>query len=61
MAEEEPVRCPKCQSAQVHAEKRGWSPVWGVFGSGKIVITCLKCGEKFKPGQASTPPGTTPE
>jgi len=22
----------------------------GFIGSGKIIITCLKCGHKFKPG-----------
>lgn len=45
------VRCPKCNSTQVHAEKRGWSLKTGFFGSGKIVLTCLKCGHQFKPGE----------
>lgn len=45
------VKCPKCGSDQVHAAKRGWSIWTGLIGSGKIVITCLKCGNKFSPGQ----------
>ena len=44
------VRCPKCGSGHIHAEKRGWSIWSGVIGSGQIIITCLKCGHKFKPG-----------
>ena len=48
---EDNVKCPKCGSAQVHAEKRGWSFSTGMIGSGKIVLTCLKCGHKFKPGE----------
>lgn len=48
---ETPVTCPHCGSAQVHAEKRGWSMFSGFIGSGKIFITCLKCGERFRPGE----------
>jgi len=46
------VKCPKCGSDQIHAEKRGWSFWTGFFGSGKIVITCLSCGHKFEPGKS---------
>jgi RNase P subunit RPR2 len=49
---EESVKCTKCGSTQVHAEKRGWRMTTGFFGSSKIFITCLKCGNKFKPGDA---------
>ncbi len=52
MAEDE-VRCPKCGSAQIHAGKRGWSIAIGMIGSGKIVLTCLNCGHKFKPGKGA--------
>jgi hypothetical protein len=48
--DEDDVKCPKCSSTKVHAEKRGWSAWTGVIGSGKIVLTCLKCGHKFNPG-----------
>jgi len=48
---EDNVRCPKCGSTTSHAEKRGWSLWTGFIGSGKILITCLKCGHKFKPGE----------
>ena len=46
----EAVFCPKCASTQIHAEKRGWSIWSGLIGSGKIRITCLKCGYQFAPG-----------
>lgn len=45
-----PPRCLKCGSSRIHAEKRGWSMATGMFGSGKIVLTCLACGAKQKPG-----------
>ncbi len=44
------ILCPKCKSADTHAEKRGWSGLTGLIGSRKIVITCLACGNQFKPG-----------
>lgn len=50
---EQKVLCPKCGSAQIHAEKRGWKWTTGVFGSGMVFITCLKCGRKFKPGEGN--------
>lgn len=43
--------CPKCHSTSLHAEKRGWKATTGLLGSSKIVITCLNCGNKFKPGK----------
>jgi hypothetical protein len=45
------IRCPQCRSAQVHAEKRGWNFLSGLIGSGQILLTCLKCGHQFKPGE----------
>lgn len=62
---EEKVKCPKCGSDQLTAEKHGFSLgkaaggailtggvglLAGFHGSGKIDITCLKCGHVFKPG-----------
>jgi len=44
-----PVKCPSCGSEQVHAEKRGWRVTTGFIGSSKVLITCLRCGRKFKP------------
>jgi hypothetical protein len=43
------VKCPKCRSTQIHAEKRVWNIWTGLIGSGEIRVTCLKCGNKFKP------------
>lgn len=43
------VLCPRCGSPRVQAGKRGWKWTTGMIGSGNIVITCLQCGEKFKP------------
>lgn len=50
---DESVKCPKCGSTQLHADKRGWNMTTGFIGSGKIFITCLKCGKKFKPGDTA--------
>jgi hypothetical protein len=33
------VKCTKCGSTQIHAEKRGWKLTTGPIGSGKIYIT----------------------
>lgn len=46
------VRCTKCGSTQIHAEKRGWKLTTGFIGSSKIFMTCLKCGHRFRPGDA---------
>lgn len=66
---EDQIKCPKCGSTQIHAEKQGFSAgkavagaivaggvglAAGSIGSGKIVITCLKCGHQFKPGEGDT-------
>jgi hypothetical protein len=47
---ESPIRCPACMSAQIHAAPRGWSLWSGFIGSGSTVLTCLKCGRRFRPG-----------
>ena len=48
--EEEAIQCPKCRSTQVSANRKGWSLMTGAIGSGRVIITCLKCGHKFGPG-----------
>ncbi|MBN8833746.1 MAG: hypothetical protein BGO53_08975 [Sphingobacteriales bacterium 39-19] len=65
-----PIRCPKCTSTQVTANKKGFSAgkaiggalltggiglLAGAIGSGKIRITCLSCGHRFKPGEGAAP------
>lgn len=45
------VCCPKCGSSEYHAGARGFSIVTGFIGSGKTVLTCLKCGHRWKPGK----------
>lgn len=60
------IHCPKCGSTQLAANKKGFGvgkslvggmiagPVGllgGLMGSNKVIITCLKCGYKFKPGE----------
>ena len=60
------IKCPKCQSDQLTAQKKGFSAtkavggailtggiglLAGTIGSGKIQITCLSCGHQFKPGE----------
>lgn len=45
------IACPKCGSKEYHAGARGFSLVTGFVGSGKTVLTCLKCGHRWKPGK----------
>jgi len=60
------IRCPKCGSDQITANKTGFGvgkaivgdvllgPVGilaGGLGGYKILITCLSCGKQFKPGE----------
>lgn len=61
--------CPKCGSDQLTANKKGFSGrkavagavvtggiglLAGTIGSNKIKITCLSCGNQFKPGQGAS-------
>lgn len=61
----EPIQCPKCNSTQITAGKKGFSGkkavagavlnggiglLAGTIGSNKVIITCLNCGNQFKPG-----------
>ena len=58
------VRCPKCGSTQINANKKGFNVgqalvggllsggvgvVAGLWGSNEIRINCLKCGHRWKP------------
>ncbi|MDO4841511.1 MAG: ribosomal protein L7/L12 [Phoenicibacter congonensis] len=45
------ISCPQCGSTQYHAGARGFSLITGFVGSGKTVLTCLKCGNRWKPGK----------
>lgn len=62
--QESPVTCPKCNSTQITADRKGYGwgkavgggfllgPVGllgGFIGSRKVLITCLKCGNQWKP------------
>lgn len=59
------IKCPKCGSTQLTANKKGFSGTQavggailtggigllaGTIGSNKIKITCLVCGHQFRPG-----------
>jgi DNA-directed RNA polymerase subunit RPC12/RpoP len=65
------IRCPKCGSNQLAANKKGFSGkkavagailtggiglLAGTIGSNKIIITCLNCGNQFKPGEKKAEP-----
>ena len=65
--QEEYLCCPKCGSKELHSDKKGFSGgkalagavltggiglLAGTIGSKDIQITCLKCGKKFKAGEA---------
>ncbi|OFY41221.1 MAG: hypothetical protein A2X18_12770 [Bacteroidetes bacterium GWF2_40_14] len=65
------IQCPKCGSDQIHADKKGFGFGRGIIGAlaggllvgtaagsiGKnnVIITCLSCGHKFKPGEQLDP------
>lgn len=66
--QEEYLCCPKCGSRELHAEHKGFSGgkalagalvtggiglLAGTIGSRDTQITCLKCGNKFKAGEAA--------
>jgi DNA-directed RNA polymerase subunit RPC12/RpoP len=59
------IKCPKCGSTQLTANKKGFSGkkavvgglltggvglLAGTIGSNKVKITCLSCGKEFTPG-----------
>ena len=65
--EDAPIRCPKCRSTQVTANKEGFGLVTaaagglllgpagllaGLIGGNELRITCLRCGHVFQPGAA---------
>lgn len=65
----ENIKCPKCGSSQISANKKGFSAgkavagavvaggiglAVGGIGSDNVIITCLKCGNQFKPGSHIT-------
>ena len=62
------IKCPKCGSTQISANKKGFSGkkaaagvvltggiglLAGTIGSGKIIITCLSCGYSHKAGSSN--------
>lgn len=64
--DEELFKYPKCDSTQLTSNKKGFSGGKAVarsvltggigllaetIGSGNVIITCLKCGHKFKAGE----------
>lgn len=59
LEEQGEVYCPKCLSTKLTSNKKGYDikkgillgGVGGFIGKNKIEITCLKCGNKFKPGE----------
>ncbi len=69
--EEDKLYCPLCGSSQLVANKKGFGAgkavtgalltggiglLAGFIGSGKVKVTCLKCGSKWEPGQLRTTP-----
>lgn len=48
---DEKIKCPECGSEQITATQKGYGLLTGFIGSGKVMITCLKCGHRFKPGE----------
>jgi DNA-directed RNA polymerase subunit RPC12/RpoP len=76
MEQQNEIRCPKCNSNQLTANKKGFSGkkavvgglltggiglLAGTIGSNKVIITCLACGNEFKPGEGQTKTNTPVE
>ena len=68
---EDKLYCPNCGSSQLVANKKGFGAgkaltgavltggvglLAGFIGSGKVKITCLKCGCQWKPGELRATP-----
>ena len=66
----EPIKCPKCNSDQLSANKHGYSLkkgiggavitggiglLAGMHGANRVEITCLKCGHVFRPSNKPEP------
>ncbi len=60
------MKCPKCGSSQISADKKGFGlgkavggglllgPIGllgGLIGSKKVMVTCLKCGHQWEAGK----------
>lgn len=69
--EEDKLYCPHCGSSQLVANKKGFGAgkavagalltggiglLAGFIGSGKVKVTCLKCGCKWNAGELRTTP-----
>lgn len=69
--EEDKLYCPHCGSSQLAANKNGFGAgkaltgailtgglglLAGFIGSGKVKVTCLKCGKKMKAGELRSKP-----
>lgn len=74
--QEDKLYCPNCGSSQLVANKKGFGAgkaltgavltggvglLAGFIGSGKVKVTCLKCGCTWKPGELLTEPPKKPE
>ncbi len=68
---EDKLYCPNCGSSHLVANKKGFGVgkavtgavltggiglLAGFIGSGKVKVTCLKCGHKSFPGELRTTP-----
>lgn len=59
VVKDDKIHCPKCNSTQITAHKKGFSMgkafvggiLLGDVGKNKIIITCLNCGHQWKPGK----------
>lgn len=43
------VHCPHCGSTSISTGQRGYSLLTGIYGSGRTVNRCAKCGYTWKP------------
>ena len=63
---DEPIKCRRCNSTQLHTDKKGFSLgkgllgnfiiggaglLGGLIGKDKVIITCMNCGHNWEPGK----------
>ncbi len=44
------IFCPNCGSENIRSGRRGKTPFGNSYTAKQIVLTCLKCGKQFTPG-----------
>jgi DNA-directed RNA polymerase subunit RPC12/RpoP len=44
------VHCPRCGATAITTGQKGWTLLTGPLFSGTVVLVCMACGKRFRPG-----------